>query len=104
MNCCGVDRPEDWDLAITVPNYLIHNDTLTLVPQSCCSVWSYYDTTCILFSELGCYQRMGFVISQCAMLIATAAITVAFIQVYNYMFVFGFIIFGLCIHMVILFR
>ncbi|XP_017075776.1 tetraspanin-6 [Drosophila eugracilis] len=85
LQCCGVNEPEDWK------EYYSPNKNLTLgsddvvVPISCCgdSGRDFYDATqvtCTETFELGCFRKMNFIVSQSAMLIATGATTVAFVQ------------------------
>lgn len=72
LACCGIESKNDWcDLKR-------QNETTPCeIPFSC--VYSYNPTT--VYYETGCFRRMNFIISQSAMLIATGATTVAFVQV-----------------------
>ncbi|CAO1420702.1 unnamed protein product [Diamesa serratosioi] len=77
LECCGIDSPDDW-------SELFANDGLeTSVPNSCCesivlNAAGKYE--CDIFFEHGCLPRLNFMIRQSAMLIATGASTVAFVQ------------------------
>lgn len=76
LECCGVNGQDDWE------GILSANETDTLVlPESCCTYYLNEQDTCGSNFDVGCINRMTFVISQSAMLIATGATTVAFIQV-----------------------
>lgn len=75
MECCGIRGPSDWD------GLLDSSREETVVPDSCCSKFDEMDTdNCETYHEIGCYPRLNFIISQSAMLIATGATTVAFVQ------------------------
>ncbi|EDW88585.1 tetraspanin-6 [Drosophila yakuba] len=85
LECCGVNEPEDWK------NYYSPNINSTLaaddvvVPNSCCgtpprSVDGATEMTCLETFDYGCFRKMNFIVSQSAMLIATGATTVAFVQ------------------------
>eukprot|EP00099_Drosophila_melanogaster_P002470 NP_001137809.1 tetraspanin 29Fb, isoform C [Drosophila melanogaster] len=85
LECCGVNEPEDWK------DYLSANVNFTLgvddvvVPNSCCgnqptSLNDSTQMTCMETYDYGCFRKMNFIVSQSAMLIATGATTVAFVQ------------------------
>lgn len=76
LECCGVNGQTDWE------GILPNNETDVLaLPESCCTYYLNEQDTCAINFDVGCINRMTFVISQSAMLIATGATTVAFIQV-----------------------
>lgn len=77
LECCGVDGPEDWNGILPVPAN--SENTTVVVPESCCA--DYIDATCEVWFLDGCLNRMHFIIGQSAMMIATGALTVAFVQV-----------------------
>ncbi|CAD7085757.1 unnamed protein product [Hermetia illucens] len=78
LQCCGVFDPKDWDTLLNVPE---GNDTSKLyVPNSCCAGFNDDSQECVFYYTSGCLNRMVFVISQSATLIATGATTVAFVQ------------------------
>lgn len=72
LECCGIDSKNDWC------KFQNANETNCEIPNSCVlyNTGGYVD-----FFETGCLRRMNFIISQSAMLIATGATTVAFVQV-----------------------
>lgn len=85
FKCCGVNEPEDWK------DYYPPNKNLTLsaddvvVPNSCCPESPTYEdgateATCPRAWLSGCFHKMNFIVSQSAMLIATGATTVSFVQ------------------------
>lgn len=106
LECCGVKCPEDWILFMPVPPTTTdvyttddyRNETgsgfpedgtdvdfpYNSLPQSCCSDYEIYDQ-CSNFFTTGCFDRMRFIIGQSAMLIATGATAVAFVQVNSLM-------------------
>lgn len=77
LQCCGVTNISDWNDVLPIPDDANENDIF--VPSSCCPD---NPTTCRdnYFRE-GCLHRMEFIISQSAMIIATGATTVAFVQI-----------------------
>lgn len=77
LECCGVDGQSDWEGILT----LNETDVTLVLPESCCTYYLNEQDVCGVNFEVGCINRMTFVISQSAMLIATGATTVAFIQV-----------------------
>lgn len=82
LQCCGVFDPKDWDTLLNVPE---GNDTSKLyVPNSCCAGFNDDSQECVFYYTSGCLNRMVFVISQSATLIATGATTVAFVQVVSH--------------------
>jgi len=81
LECCGVASPADWKEHWT-PNQNISSDddyNNIYVPESCCGSFS-TPTTCEMQFDVGCLRRLDIIISQSAMLIATGATTVAFVQ------------------------
>lgn len=84
VKCCGVYGPEDWkDVFETPKDYGFEDNFLNLtVPYSCCIVGELDmgSKTCLSYNN-GCLYRMNFIISQSAVIIATCAVTVSFVQV-----------------------
>ncbi|KAG4071854.1 hypothetical protein HA402_006015 [Bradysia odoriphaga] len=83
LQCCGVDGPGDW--------YGILPETdsesgSVLVPESCCG--DFEGLKCDEYFMSGCLDRMHFIIGQSAMMIATGATTVAFVQILGVMCAF----------------
>ncbi|KAH8266404.1 hypothetical protein KR026_001522 [Drosophila bipectinata] len=85
LQCCGVNQPEDWK-EYYGPN---KNSSLpaddVVVPNSCCGDLAKDENdslqvTCLDTFDYGCFRKMNFIVSQSAMLIATGATTVAFVQ------------------------
>lgn len=74
LQCCGVSGIEDWE------NILESNQNDTTVPVSCCPDYKTGSESCEFPYMNGCYPRMVYIIYQSAMLIATGASTVAFVQ------------------------
>ncbi|XP_017057373.1 tetraspanin-6 [Drosophila ficusphila] len=85
LECCGVTEPEDWkDNYAPNKNLTLGSDDV-VVPNSCCgsTVPDLNDDlmgTCVETFDYGCFRKMNFIVSQSAMLIATGATTVAFVQ------------------------
>ncbi|EDV58308.1 CD63 antigen [Drosophila erecta] len=85
LECCGVYEPEDWrDHYSPNKNSTLGADDVE-VPNSCCgilpqSVNGATEMTCLQTFDYGCLRKMNFIVSQSAMLIATGATTVAFVQ------------------------
>ncbi|XP_016973889.1 tetraspanin-6 [Drosophila rhopaloa] len=85
LQCCGVDQPEDWkDNYGPNKNLTLGSDDV-VVPNSCCGKLGQdfdetYQVTCEVTFDYGCFRKMNFIVSQSAMLIATGATTVAFVQ------------------------
>ncbi|KAH8352114.1 hypothetical protein KR084_002013 [Drosophila pseudotakahashii] len=84
LECCGVDEPEDWkDCYGPNKNATLGSDDV-VVPNSCCGRLaqdvSDGQVTCLETFDYGCFRKMNFIVSQSAMLIATGATTVAFVQ------------------------
>lgn len=52
----------------------------TIVPNSCCLYMNRNLTECDQFAMEGCLPKLNFVIEKSAMLIATGALTIAFVQ------------------------
>ncbi|XP_014100636.2 CD63 antigen [Bactrocera oleae] len=75
LGCCGVNSPLDWK-----PLNSTYTEKIE-VPSSCCEEFSIADINdCISPYDSGCLPRMDNIISQSAMLTATGATTVAFVQ------------------------
>lgn len=73
LECCGIYGPRDWDGKLEN-----HTD---VIPQSCCKEFKPNSLgICDEAFRYGCLSKMDFLISQSAMLIATGATTVAFVQ------------------------
>lgn len=73
LECCGVESYEDW-------KFFLPNVTGNIeLPESCC-LPSTLEESCNPY-EYGCYDRLQWVVSQSAALIATGATTVAFVQI-----------------------
>lgn len=77
LQCCGVSELKDWAGILPVP--VDADNTTIVVPDSCCAQQSL--SSCESYFMEGCLNRMEFIISQSAMIIATGATTVAFVQV-----------------------
>jgi len=76
LECCGVESPNDWEGILPAEK----SDTVSvLVPESCSG--DLIDTKCEDYFLDGCLDRMHFIIGQSAMMIATGATTVAFVQI-----------------------
>lgn len=80
LQCCGVLNIKDW-AGMTEQEFDGDQNSTIFVPQSCCRSFIYETTTCEGYFTDGCLNRMNFIISQSAMIIATGATTVAFVQV-----------------------
>lgn len=80
LECCGIKGPMDWKpVFIENENSTETNDIY--VPPSCCRNYRpALVNACSEKYEVGCIGRLHFIISQSAMLIATGASTVAFVQ------------------------
>ncbi|KAH8374397.1 hypothetical protein KR009_007857 [Drosophila setifemur] len=85
LECCGVNQPEDWkDYYEPNKNSTLDADDV-VVPNSCCGslaedINDSSQVTCLQTFDYGCFRKMNFIVSQSAMLIATGATTVAFVQ------------------------
>uniref|UniRef100_A0A1L8DJK5 Tetraspanin n=2 Tax=Nyssomyia neivai TaxID=330878 RepID=A0A1L8DJK5_9DIPT len=81
LECCGVHGREDWEGILTPANTTDISKEIVL-PESCCEIHfaGEHESECTWFTD-GCFNQMNFVISQSAMLIATGATTVAFVQI-----------------------
>ncbi|KAJ6632653.1 CD63 antigen [Pseudolycoriella hygida] len=82
LECCGVDGPEDW---VGIFPQKETSDAV-YVPESCCAELD--GLNCSEYFLSGCLDRMHFVIGQSAMMIATGATTVAFVQILGVMCAF----------------
>jgi CD63 antigen len=75
LECCGIDSPDDWS-KVYEPK-----DNKTVVPDSCCELLAPApDSECMQFFQYGCLPRLNYIIEKSAMLIASGALTVAFVQ------------------------
>lgn len=61
----------------------VNNTGEIVIPNSCCITYLQVNNVCTRWYGTGCFNRLNSIISQSAMLIATGAITVAFVQVSN---------------------
>jgi len=89
LECCGVDGPSDWHGIL--PAIEKSDNGSVLVPESCCGDYNDYsdsDSHCGAYFLNGCLDRMHFIIGQSAMMIATGATTVAFVQILGVMCAF----------------
>jgi len=84
LECCGVDGPRDWEGIL--PESEKTDIESVLVPESCCG--DFENSKCEDYYMSGCLDRMHFVIGQSAMMIATGATTVAFVQILGVMCAF----------------
>ncbi|XP_060667039.1 tetraspanin-6 [Drosophila nasuta] len=86
LGCCGVVEPDDWREYYSYNKNGSHLEADdVVVPLSCCADLDKTpndnnDYNCLEPYEYGCFRKMNFIISQSAMLIATGATTVAFVQ------------------------
>ncbi|XP_030561336.1 23 kDa integral membrane protein [Drosophila novamexicana] len=86
LGCCGVISPDDWKDNYSPNNNMTHLDSDdVVVPISCCGSLAEdpndnNEVNCLQPYEYGCFNKMSFILSQSAMLIATGATTVAFVQ------------------------
>jgi len=78
LECCGVDGPQDWEGILPIQDS--SDNTTVVVPESCCAQYN-SDDSCGDWFMVGCLNRMHFIIGQSAMMIATGATTVAFVQI-----------------------
>ncbi|XP_055902794.1 tetraspanin-9 [Eupeodes corollae] len=81
LECCGIFSPMDWKPFLE--ENINNNQTNDIyVPPSCCknNKFGFINNDCSEKYDTGCLGRMHFIISQSAMLIATGASTVAFVQ------------------------
>lgn len=78
FQCCGIDEPRDWEAILGV------KDGEVVVPESCCAelVRNKSDDgyECAFFARQGCLPMLYDIITQSAMLIASGALTIAFVQ------------------------
>jgi CD63 antigen len=75
LQCCGVEDPSDWN------DYSDNTNGNITIIESCCEQINFEDENkCDALFEFGCFNRLSFIISQSAMLIATGATTVALVQ------------------------
>ncbi|KAH8283570.1 hypothetical protein KR018_006578 [Drosophila ironensis] len=85
LECCGVTEPEDWREFYKPSENVTLGANDVLVPDSCCGKMAFAaddsnKRICEEPFEYGCFRKMNFIVSQSAMLIATGATTVAFVQ------------------------
>lgn len=76
LECCGVDSHKDWTFFLQPVSNATESD---LVPESCCPP-STLKESCLPY-DTGCLDRLQWVVGQSAALIATGAMTVAFVQI-----------------------
>ncbi|XP_018564373.1 CD63 antigen-like [Anoplophora glabripennis] len=88
LRCCGVTGPSDWsdvsdlyDLNTVVGT---DNTTIFLVPDTCCINESCTSEDSIY--EFGCLNRITYIVSECALLLAVGALCVSFIQILGIIF------------------
>lgn len=78
FQCCGIDEPRDWEAILGA------KDGEVVVPESCCVELvrnkSGDGYECAFFAKEGCLPLLYDIITQSAMLIATGALTIAFVQ------------------------
>lgn len=74
LECCGIDSPDTWS------EIFEQKENKTVVPDSCCDVMETDGNECLQFYQYGCLPRLNFIIEKSAMLIASGALTVAFVQ------------------------
>jgi len=86
LECCGVERPEDWIGMFPDKEQTDDSDAI-YVPESCCGGYL-EESTCTQYFLSGCLDQMHFIIGQSAMMIATGATTVAFVQILGVMCAF----------------
>ncbi|GLG96329.1 Tetraspanin [Gryllus bimaculatus] len=94
LQCCGITNASDWNNI-----YAAHNEDSSLIsalpeplnlkkiPGSCCAEFSDYleNMECIPFAG-GCLSHMKFLVGQSALLLATAAMSIAILQLLGVMF------------------
>lgn len=88
LRCCGVSGPSDWnkfsevfDLTEVPSN---DGNTTYHIPDSCC-VNEYCKNEDSIY-EFGCLDRITYIVSECALLLAVGALCVSFIQVLGVIF------------------
>lgn len=75
LECCGIDSPDDWSQVFE------QKANKTVVPDSCCGLMDKDERNeCLQFYQYGCLPQLNFIIQKSAMLIASGALTVAFVQ------------------------
>lgn len=74
LECCGIDSPDDW------AQIFDQKENKTVVPDSCCEIMAPNANECFQFFQSGCLMRLNYIIEKSAMLIASGALTVAFVQ------------------------
>lgn len=74
LECCGINGKDDW-VAIELGD--TGNPAFVEVPDSCAPDFGMNNTD--IFTH-GCFNRMTFLVSQSATLVAIGAITVSFVQ------------------------
>ncbi|XP_047113848.1 CD63 antigen-like [Schistocerca piceifrons] len=78
MQCCGLASPKDWAGILTEgDNTVTFNGTV--LPQSCVAAFASNETITNIFAT-GCVSRLGLLINQSVLLLATAAISIALLQ------------------------
>lgn len=68
MGCCGINGYTDWG------EFNIEMSNGTMIPESCQDAYGEP-------FEFGCWQQLVYTVSQSALLVGTAAICVAIVQV-----------------------
>lgn len=88
LRCCGVTGPSDWNQFSEVYNLneILGNDNTTIfhVPDTCCVNEVCKDEDSIY--EFGCLDRITYIVSECALLLAVGALCVSFIQILGVIF------------------
>lgn len=74
LECCGIDSPDDWSQIFEQKN------NKTVVPDSCCEYMTQDGEECLQFFQYGCLRRLNYIVEKSSMLIASGALTVAFVQ------------------------
>lgn len=77
LGCCGVSNLRDWEGILDGPEGT--SNATIIVPASCCK--QSIDNTCEEYIMTGCLERMELIFAQSAIIIASGAISVAFVQV-----------------------
>lgn len=78
LECCGIDSPDDW------ARIFDSEGDKTVVPDSCCSSMALNNSTgdfiCDDFYQVGCLPRLNYIIEKSAMVTASTALMIAFVQ------------------------
>ncbi|KAJ8937430.1 hypothetical protein NQ318_000099 [Aromia moschata] len=82
LRCCGVDGPTDWNEFAEEYNltFVLGNDNETeyYIPETCCTNENCESEENIY--QFGCVNRITYIVSECALLLAVGALCVSFIQ------------------------